>query len=120
MNLTSPFVGRSPRRSPKGEAGRVGGECDRCRRSPTSMEFRFACIWRTTILHISMRITPAIEAYVSIATGEILEGRLPRNAARLVKEWTLARQSLLMDNWKNARSGKPIKKVPGLDADDGD
>src|SRR5213079_2429753 len=46
-------------------------------------------------------------AYMSIATGEILEGRLPRNAARLVKEWTLARQSLLMDNWKNARSGKP-------------
>jgi hypothetical protein len=60
------------------------------------------------------------EAYVSIATGEILEGRLPRNAARLVKEWTLARQSLLMDNWKNARSGKPIKKVPGLDADESD
>jgi hypothetical protein len=37
------------------------------------------------------------EAFVSIATGEIIEGRLPRNAARLVKEWTLARQSLLMD-----------------------
>ena len=38
------------------------------------------------------------EAYVSIATGEILEGRLPKNATRLVKEWTLAWQSLLMDN----------------------
>lgn len=60
------------------------------------------------------------EAYVSIATGEILEGRLPRNAARLVKKWTLARQSLLMDNWNNARSGKPVKKVPGLDADESD
>jgi hypothetical protein len=26
------------------------------------------------------------EAYVSIATGEIIQGKLPKNAARLVKE----------------------------------
>ena len=57
------------------------------------------------------------EAYISIETGEVLEGRLPKTAARLVREWTLARQALLMDNWSNARAGKPIKKVPGLDAD---
>ena len=57
------------------------------------------------------------EAFVSIATGDILEGYLPKNAARLVKEWTLARQLLLMDNWNSARSGEPVKKVPGLDAD---
>ena len=60
------------------------------------------------------------EAFVSIATGDILEGNLPKNAARLVKEWTLARQSLLMDNWDNARNGEPLKKVPGLDADQSD
>jgi hypothetical protein len=34
------------------------------------------------------------EAFISIATGDVVEGRLP---ARLVKEWALARQSLLMD-----------------------
>jgi hypothetical protein len=58
------------------------------------------------------------EAHVSIATGDVLKGRLPRTAARLVREWTLARQQLLMDNWNNARAGKSIKKVPGLDADE--
>ena len=35
----------------------------------------------------------ADEAFVSIATGEILQGHLPKNAAKLVKEWALARQN---------------------------
>jgi Domain of unknown function (DUF4160) len=33
------------------------------------------------------------EAQVTISTGEILEGFLPRNAARIVKEWALVRQA---------------------------
>jgi hypothetical protein len=32
------------------------------------------------------------QANVSIETGELIEGRLPRTAARLVKQWTLARR----------------------------
>jgi hypothetical protein len=60
------------------------------------------------------------EAYVSIATGEVIEGHLPRNAERLVKQWALARQPLLMDNWNKARAGKPVRKIPGLDADESD
>jgi hypothetical protein len=38
------------------------------------------------------------EAQVSIETGELLDGRLPRNAAKLVKEWALAHQPELIDN----------------------
>jgi hypothetical protein len=43
------------------------------------------------------------EANVSIETGEVIEGALPRAAARLVKEWTLARQPQLRENWRRAR-----------------
>lgn len=57
------------------------------------------------------------EAQVSIASGEPIEGRLPRTAARLVKEWALANQAALMENWDNARSNQPMERIPGLDAD---
>jgi hypothetical protein len=35
---------------------------------------------------------------IAIASGEVIDGRLPANAARLVKQWTLARQSELLSN----------------------
>jgi hypothetical protein len=57
------------------------------------------------------------EAQVSIATGEPMEGYLPRIAARLVKEWTIARQAALMDNWSRARTGQRLERIPGLDVD---
>jgi hypothetical protein len=38
------------------------------------------------------------EAQVTIADGDVFVGNLPRNAARIVKEWTLARQGELRDN----------------------
>jgi hypothetical protein len=38
------------------------------------------------------------EANVSIETGEVIDGALPRAAARLVKEWPLARQPQLREN----------------------
>ena len=37
------------------------------------------------------------------------------NAARLVKEWTLAHQSELEDNWRRARANTPLVKIAGLD-----
>ena len=57
------------------------------------------------------------EANVSIETGDVIEGALPRAAARLVKEWTLARQAQLRDNWRRARAGEQPERIPGLDAD---
>jgi hypothetical protein len=55
------------------------------------------------------------EANVSIATGEVIEGRLPANAARIVREWALARRGELEDNWRRARAGTPLVKIAGLD-----
>jgi hypothetical protein len=55
--------------------------------------------------------------FVSIETGEIIEGHLPANAARLVKQWALAHRSELEDNWRRARAGTPLIKIAGLDDD---
>jgi hypothetical protein len=57
------------------------------------------------------------EANVSIETGEVIDGALPRRAARLVKEWTLARRPQLRENWRRARAGERPEKIAGLDAD---
>ena len=57
------------------------------------------------------------EAFVVIETGEVIEGTLPRAAARLVREWTLARQGQLRENWRRAQAGEQPERIAGLDAD---
>jgi hypothetical protein len=57
------------------------------------------------------------EAFVSIDSGDVIEGSLPPRAARLVKEWTLARQGQLRENWNRARAGEQPERIAGLDAD---
>ena len=57
------------------------------------------------------------EANVLIETGEVIEGHLPPNAARLVQQWALAHGVELDDNWRRARAGQPLAKIAGLDDD---
>ena len=57
------------------------------------------------------------EAFVAIETGEVIDGKLPRAAARLVKEWALARQGQLSENWRRARAGEQPERIAGLDVD---
>jgi len=57
------------------------------------------------------------EANVSIETGEVIEGYLPGNTARIVKQWALAHRGELEDNWRRARMNMPLEKVAGLDDD---
>lgn len=57
------------------------------------------------------------EANVSIDTGEVIEGSLPKAAANLVREWTLVRQRQLHENWRRARAGEQPERIAGLDAD---
>jgi hypothetical protein len=54
---------------------------------------------------------------MSIETGEVIDGALPRVAARLVKEWTLAHQQQLRENWRRARAGEQPERIAGLDVD---
>ena len=57
------------------------------------------------------------EAVVDIATGEIFGGRLPPNAARIVREWVLRRRVELMDNWQRGRRRQAFLRVAGPDED---
>jgi hypothetical protein len=44
-------------------------------------------------------------------------GTLPKAAARFVKEWALARQEQLRENWRLAHAGEQPERIAGLDAD---
>ncbi len=57
------------------------------------------------------------EAIVDIATGKVINGRLPKAAKRLVKEWADLHRQELMDNWVRREQGEPLERIPGLDAD---
>jgi hypothetical protein len=59
------------------------------------------------------------EANIAIETGDVIAGRLPANASRLVKQWTLAHRSELMENWRRARARMPLERIAGLDDDQG-
>ena len=55
------------------------------------------------------------EANISIETGEVIAGKLPRTAARIVKEWALEHQDALAENWRLVEAGETPAKVPGAD-----
>ena len=57
------------------------------------------------------------EAIVSIETGTVVNGSLPKTAADLVARWTSRHRAQLIHNWHAARAGEPIERIPGLDAD---
>jgi hypothetical protein len=55
------------------------------------------------------------EAFVDISSGEILEGHLPKNAARLVKDWCLEHRVELVANWARAQALEPLERIAGAD-----
>lgn len=57
------------------------------------------------------------EALVAIASGEVIQGALPRRAAALVKEWCHEQQDALNEDWALAQSLLPLKRIPGADHD---
>jgi hypothetical protein len=67
--------------------------------------------------HLDARYGRA-RALVRIADGEIIAGELPPTARRLVREWTLARNHELEENWARARENRPLERIAGPDADE--
>jgi hypothetical protein len=57
-------------------------------------------------------------ALVRIADGEILQGSLPKKAARIVRQWTLDHRDALMANWTRGEALEPMELIPGADVDD--
>jgi hypothetical protein len=57
------------------------------------------------------------EAYMSIQTGEIIEGKLPKKATKLVTEWVNEHRKELLSNWDKAVNLEPLDKIKGADND---
>ena len=57
------------------------------------------------------------EAFVGIETGDVIAGRIPVRAARIVNEWCREHRQQLMDNWKRAQALEPLERIPGADND---
>ena len=55
------------------------------------------------------------EALIAIETADILDGRLPRRARNLVKEWATIHRVELQQSWDLARAGQPLPSIKGLD-----
>jgi len=56
-------------------------------------------------------------AFVSIESGEIIKGTLPKKASLLVKEWILLHQKELKHNWELAQKFELLEKIAGADND---
>ena len=56
------------------------------------------------------------KALVSLETGELLEGNLPRRALRLVQDWIELHKDELLADWAEAQTERPnIKKIAPLE-----
>ncbi len=47
-------------------------------------------------------------------SGNVLTGRLPKRALKLVQEWTTVYQDELLSNWKRGQQGQLLHKIPPL------
>ncbi len=56
-------------------------------------------------------------ALVAIENGDIIKGKLPKKAARLIQEWCLEHQEELMTNWQKAVALEPLLRISGADND---
>jgi hypothetical protein len=55
------------------------------------------------------------EAIFNIRTGELIEGKFPLKACKIIKEWSLEHQDELINIWDLAQNGKPLFRIPGAD-----
>ena len=53
-------------------------------------------------------------AQIVIATGEILNGSLPRRALKLVQEWTELHRVELLADWERAEREEPLASIEPL------
>lgn len=54
-------------------------------------------------------------AQISISTGEIINGELPKRAIKLVQDWTELNREELMENYfESQKEGGVIKKIEPL------
>lgn len=54
------------------------------------------------------------EGQIRIDDGEVIEGSLPRTAARLVRQWLELHRDELMENWELAQIPAPLVAIEPL------
>ena len=57
------------------------------------------------------------EALVTIETGLVSQGELPRKVATIVRDWCLLHQAELLNNWEKAQHFEPLDRIQGADRD---
>ena len=55
------------------------------------------------------------EVKVSIESGEIIDGKLPNRAKKLIQEWWSLHQMELAEDWTLAQARSPLKKIEPLE-----
>ena len=53
-------------------------------------------------------------ASISIATGEVIDGNLPRRAMRLIVEWQQLHRTELEENWRRYEAQLPFLPIDPL------
>jgi hypothetical protein len=54
------------------------------------------------------------EAEISVKFGNIIAGRLPKNAIRLVSKWMEMHKEELLEDWNLAKQHKKLKSIDPL------
>ena len=55
------------------------------------------------------------EAVFSIKDGEMIQGKLPKIAKKLVKKWYKLQQDKILETWEHIQNDELFDKVPPLD-----
>lgn len=54
------------------------------------------------------------EAIIGIPSGNVIEGKIPKNKMKLVEAWVEIHQDELMADWQLAIEGEQLFKIDGL------
>ena len=57
------------------------------------------------------------EALIDINSGQVIKGKLPKKAVKIIKEWTEENQNALLENWDKAVEFEPLERIKGADND---
>gem|GEM_PF-2828063 len=72
-------------------------------------------LWRSYSCSFSMFIKGDYAAKVTIQTGELIAGRLPKRVLAMVQEWSEINKSDLLDNWHRCLRHEPLLMLDPLE-----
>ena len=55
------------------------------------------------------------KAIFNINTSEKMEGKFPKKATKIIREWAVEHKKELLDNWRTMRENGYYKKIKGAD-----